>query len=80
MYAKEYFFASMFNIAFSLGSFVGPIASGQLLQGMGIENGFYTVVGISEAFFLLCIPMILWKFPKHSARNKAATTPAIADT
>lgn len=61
----------MFNIAFSIGSFVGPIASGQLLQGLGIENGFYAVVGISEAFFLFCIPMILWKFPKPSKSRKA---------
>lgn len=62
----------MFNIAFSLGSFVGPIASGQLLQRMGIENGFYTVVAISELFFLLCIPMVIWKFPKPSQKAKAA--------
>jgi hypothetical protein len=66
----------MFNIAFSLGSFVGPIASGQLLQGMGIKNGFYTVVAISEVFFLLSIPMVIWKFPKPSKRTKVVAAEA----
>lgn len=64
----------MFNFAFSIGSFVGPIVSGQALQGLGVENGFYTLVGISEAFFLMCIPMVLWKFPKPTKRVKNDTT------
>jgi MFS family permease len=63
----------MFNIAFSLGSFVGPIASGQLLQGLGIENGFYTLVGIAEGCFLLCIPLVIWQFPKKKRKEDQQT-------
>lgn len=59
----------MFNLAFSIGSFIGPIVSGQALQGLGVENGFYTLVGISEGFFLMCIPMVIWKFPKPVKRK-----------
>ena len=50
---------SLFNISFSLGAFIGPIIAGQVLGHLGIEKGWYTMIGVSVAFYLICIPGIL---------------------
>lgn len=65
----------MFNISFSVGSFLGPIASGQLLQGLGITNGWYAMVGITELCYLICIPLVLWKYPSRKAATQATAPP-----
>jgi MFS family permease len=54
---------SYFNLSFSVGAFIGPLIAGNVLEGLGIEKGWYTVVGISVLFFLIPVPFVWWAYP-----------------
>ncbi|GAA99059.1 uncharacterized protein L969DRAFT_74093 [Mixia osmundae IAM 14324] len=52
-YAHVY---GLFNIAFALGTLIGPILAGQLLQHLQIELGFDAMVIITCGLFCLLLP------------------------
>ena len=54
---------SYFNLSFSVGAFIGPLIAGNVLEGLGIERGWYTVVGISVLFFLIPVPVVWYTYP-----------------
>ncbi|BGP23006.1 hypothetical protein JCM10295v2_001899 [Rhodotorula toruloides] len=50
---------ALFNLAFSLGSFIGPICGGQIMHSMSARNGFVTVTLIGTALVALAAPLVL---------------------
>ncbi|BGP30281.1 hypothetical protein JCM10296v2_002035 [Rhodotorula toruloides] len=48
-----------FNLAFSLGSLVGPIIGGELMSGLSTRNGFVAIVVIGAGLVALCTPFVL---------------------
>ncbi|BGO97902.1 hypothetical protein RTBOTA2_001392 [Rhodotorula toruloides] len=50
---------ALFNLAFSLGSFIGPICGGQIMHSMSTRNGFVTVTSIGTALVALAAPLVL---------------------
>ncbi|KAJ8295615.1 putative MFS-type transporter C18.02 [Rhodotorula toruloides] len=50
---------ALFNLAFSVGSFIGPICGGQIMHSMSTRNGFVTVTSIGTALVALAAPLVL---------------------
>lgn len=58
-----------------MGALIGPIIAGNVLEALGIERGWYTVVGVAVAFFLLPLPVIWYAYPAtRNPWNKARRT------
>ncbi|GAA5986337.1 hypothetical protein JCM10908_003709 [Rhodotorula pacifica] len=52
---------SLFNLAFSVGSLIGPIVGGQIISKIGILKGWTAIAILSSALTLLLLPPItIW--------------------
>ncbi|KAK4052951.1 hypothetical protein OIO90_004075 [Microbotryomycetes sp. JL221] len=47
---------SAFNLAYSLGAFIGPIMVGQVLEKLGVERGWMVMCIALPAFTAVCLP------------------------
>lgn len=46
-----------FNIFFSFGAFIGPIAAGQVLEAAGISKGWKIMLGLTAGLALVMVPL-----------------------
>lgn len=53
---------------------VGPIIAGQVLESLGIEKGWYTMLGVTIGCYVVCIPGIILKYSAHKLDDKQVTT------
>ena len=64
----------VYNMAFSLAAFVGPIVAGQILQRAGIAPGFKIQIGLTAAMSLGCAPFAWLYMVGQSLTRLAADT------
>ncbi|KAK4048805.1 hypothetical protein OIV83_004571 [Microbotryomycetes sp. JL201] len=50
---------SAFNLAYSLGAFIGPIMVGQVLQKLGVERGWMVMCIVIPAFTAVVLPLAI---------------------
>lgn len=73
---------ALFNMAYSVGSFIGPIVAGQALEALGTKNGWFVMVGLVCGSYLLCIPGAFLKLsgPRPKASLVGSSDKAIEES
>ena len=67
---------SMFNMAYSVGSFVGPLVAGQALGHLGTQNGWFLMIGLVCGCYLACIGPAWFKLSGRRAAEQAKAAAA----
>ncbi|BGP54868.1 hypothetical protein JCM8202_003377 [Rhodotorula sphaerocarpa] len=69
---------SLFNLAFSVGSLLGPIVGGQLISHTGIETGWIAITSLSAGLTFVLLPaIVIWVGDPSPWRPWAGKSPAV---